>query len=341
MKKTLLIAAIVVLGACGGNPNKQQDSQAGQTAQTVQVQQPATPSEAQFAEMQGLYEDSDDDHGWMPLCKWQYVDLDGDGQNEVWMRDRDEEYGAIFSLADGTVSLIGVETDRFQAYTREQTDGKGYFCKGGPAGGPSYYTEVVTVKDSRVAERYTEVQVYEDIEMASLNGEDIDGDKALAYRESLPPSVELEPGEWNRLDLTDYDRVPAHDNTAAEDKQIMDFITEMYNESLYVEDAFLEEHCTPRMLQQLRDDYEYDGEGYANWDFRSESNDGFSDGDAVINIEKIDGRYYYEAKDAGYIFRNILSAFVKDGKVMFDGITVDATYEVFDPFADDAEEEYY
>ena len=27
--------------------------------------------------------------------------------------------------------------------------------------------------------------------------------------------------------------------------------------------------------------------------------------------------------------------------VMLDGITADATYEVFDPFADDAEEEYY
>ena len=32
---------------------------------------------------------------------------------------------------------------------------------------------------------------------------------------------------------------------------------------------------------------------------------------------------------------------VEDGKVMLDGITVDATYEVYDPFADDAEEEYY
>ncbi len=332
---SLWVAAILVLCACGGNPNKQ-NNQAGQDAK---VQQPATPSEAQFAEMQELYEDSDDDHGWMPLCKWQYVDLDGDGQNEVWMRDRDEEYGAIFSLADGTVSLIGVETDRFQAYTREQTDGKGYFCKGGPAGGPSYYTEVITVKNSRVAERYTELQVYEDIEMASLNGEDIDGDKALAYRETLPESKELEPAEWNILDLTDYTRVPVHDNSAKDDKIIEDFITEMYNESLYYDVEFLEDHCTPRMLQQLLDDYEYDGEGYAIWDFRSESND--STGGEIINIEKKDGRYYYEASDGGYIFRNILSAFVEDGKVMLDGITVDDTYEVFDPFADDSEEEYY
>ena len=327
MKRILLFAALLALTACGGNTDK--------AAQATQDS--ATPTSEQFAMMQTLYEDAEDDHGWMPLCKWQYVDLDGDGINEIWMRDRDEEYGAMFSLADGTVSLIGIETDRFGAYTLEQQDGKGYFCKGGPAGGPSYYTEIVTVKDSRVVEQFNQLQVYEDIDGAALNGKEIGQDEARAYMEALPESKELVPGEWNILDLTKYDRVPAHENSAKDDKLIMDFITEMYNNSLYTDTDFLEEHCTPRMLQQLRDDYEYDGEGYANWDFRSESNDGFGDENGVIKIEKKDGRYYYEANDAGYIFQNILSAFVQDGKVMFDGITVDETYEVFDPFAQDEE----
>lgn len=329
MRKVFLFTALLALTACGGNPksNANKDGQAS-----------ATPTAEQFAEMQMLYEDAEDDHGWMPLCKWQYVDLDGDGINEVWMRDRDEEYGAMFSLAGGEVSLIGIETDRFGAYTLEQQDGKGYFCKGGPAGGPSYYTEIITVKGSRVVEQFNQLQVYDDIDGASLNGEEIGQDEARAYMEALPESKELVPGEWNILDLTDYDRVPAHENSAKDDKLIMDFITEMYNNSLYTDSEFLEEHCTPRMLQQLRDDYEYDGEGYANWDFRSESNDGFSDENGIIKIEKKDGRYYYEANDAGYIFQNILSAFVQDGKVMFDGITVDATYEVFDPFAQEEDD---
>jgi len=331
MKKVLTLAALLAalsFAACGGNTKT-----GAQTAEKAD-----TPSEADFAAMQQLYDDAEDDHGWMPLCKWQFVDLDGDGINEVWMRDRAEEYGAMFSLAGGQVSLIGIETDRFRAYTLEPKDGKGYFCKGGPAGGPSYYTEVITVKDSRVVERFNQLQVYDDIDGAGLNGEEISADKARAYMKALPEVKELEPGEWNLLDLTDYTRVPVHENSAKDDKLIMDFITEMYNNSLYTEEEFLKEHCTPRMLQQLLDDYEYDGEGYAFWDFRSESNDGFSDENAVIKIEKIDGRYYYEANDAGYIFRNILSAFVENGKVMFDGITVDATYEVFDPFANDAEE---
>jgi len=332
MKKVLTFAALLAaltLAACGGNPNKQNN----QTAKTVQ---PATPSEEDFAAMQELYDDSDEDHGWMPLCKWQYVDLDGDGINEVWMRDRDEEYGAFFAVSDGYRELIGIETDRFQPYTREIQDGKGYFCKSGAAGGPSYYTEIVALKDSRIVERFNELQVYGETDGAGLNGEEIDAEAAAAYKEALPEAKELEIGEWNLLDLTDYKRVPVHDNSAKDDKLIMDFITEMYNNSLYSEVDFLEEHCTPRMLQQLLDDYEYDGEGYAFWDFRSESND--STGGEIIDIEKKDGRYYYEASDGGYIFRNILSAFVQDGKVMFDGIAVDETYEVFDPFANDAEE---
>ena len=321
-----LIAALT-LAACGGNPGKQNN----QTAQE-------SLSKADFDAMQEIYDDSEEDHGWKPLCKWQYVDLDGDGINEVWMRDRAEEYGAFFSVVDNYPALIGIETDRFRPYTREIQDGKGYFCKSGAAGGPSYYTEVISVKDSRVADRFTQLEVYGEVDGASLNGEEITAEQARAFVEALPEAKELEPGEWNMLDLTDYERVPAHDNSAKDDKLIMDFITEMYNGSMYVETDFLEEHCTPRMLQQLLNDYEYDGEGYAFWDFRSESNDGFSDENAVLNIEKIDGRYYYEANDAGYIFRNILSAFVEDGKVMFDGITVDANYEVFDPFAQDTEE---
>ena len=51
----------------------------------------------------------------------------------------------------------------------------------------------------------------------------------------------------------------------------------------------------------------------------------------MLNIEKIDGRYYYEAVDGGWKFRNILSAFIQDGVVMFDGITVDPAYPVFIP----------
>ena len=318
-----LLSAVLMFTACGGNSNKQNN-------QETALQDRLTPYPEEFAAMQTCYEEAEDDHGWKPLCKWQYVDLDGDGIQEVWMRDAAEEYGAFFAVSDGYFSMLGLESERFRPYTRETRDGKGYFCKSGAAGGPSYYTEIVALQNSRIVERFTLLEVYGEVEGASLNGEEIGAEQARAYTAALPEAKEFEPGEWNILDLTDYDRVPAHDNSAKDDRIIMDFITEMYNNSLYVENEFLEEHCTPRMLQQLRDDYEYDGEGYANWDFRSENNDSVGES-AVLNIEKIDGRYYYEAVDGGWKFRNILSAFIQDGVVMFDGITVDPAYPVFIP----------
>lgn len=182
---SLFVLSALLLCACGGHPKK--------------AAQPAVPSAEDFAKMQELYQATEDDHGSAPLAKWQYVDLDGDGINEVWMRDADEEYGAFFTFNGDAIDLIGVETDQFGAYTRACQDGKGYFCKGGPAGGPSYYTEVVTVKNSRVGDRFTLLEVYGDIDSASLNGEEIDEEKAAAFRDALPESVELVPGEWNEL----------------------------------------------------------------------------------------------------------------------------------------------
>lgn len=322
MKKNVLSMLVLVcaalVSACGGKTT--QNSQRSEGAQA-----PKTPSAEEFAAMQELYEESDEDHGWKPLCKWQYVDLDGDGIQEVWMRDADETSGAFFAVDDDYLALIGVENERFRPYTREARDGKGYFCKSGAAGGPSYYTEVITLQGSRITDRFHQMQVYEDIE-GSLNGKELDDAACRAYTASLPEGKELETGPWNLLDLTDYERVPAHENSAGDDQLIMDFITRMYNESLYIEDAFLEEHCTPNQLRQLKEDYDYEGEGYANWDFRSESNDGFGELSRILRIEKKDGRYYYEGNDGGTLFRNILSAFVRDGKVMMDGITRDMTY---------------
>ena len=204
MKKVFFFVTLaLLLAACGGNPSRQ-DKQT--TDKAAALQKADSPSAEDFAAMQELYEEAEDDHGWKPLCKWQYVDLDGDGINEVWMRDMAGEYGAFFALSDGYPELIGIETERFRPYTREIKDGKGYFCKSGAAGGPSYYTEIVALQGSRITDRFYLLEVYGEVENATLNGEDIDADKAKTYREALPESKELEIGEWNLLDLTDYDK---------------------------------------------------------------------------------------------------------------------------------------
>ncbi len=112
----------------------------------------------------------------------------------------------------------------------------------------------------------------------------------------------------------------------ADDELIMNYIKEMYEKDLYWEVEWLEKHCTPKLLQQLKNDYEYDGEGYAFWEFRSDSNDGGGEDDRVVEVVKKNGEFYYEGVDGGTWFRNIVSAFVKDGVVMFDAIRRDTTY---------------
>ena len=125
--------------------------------------------------------------------------------------------------------------------------------------------------------------------------------------------------------VNDFTRVPSYNNTEADEIMIMEFIADMYNNNRYTDEAFLKEHCTENMMLQLKQDYEYEGEGLATWDFRSDAQDGAGES-RIIKIESIDGRFYYEGIDEGWKFRNILSAFVRDGKVMFDGITRDNTY---------------
>ena len=46
---------------------------------------------------------------------------------------------------------------------------------------------------------------------------------------------------------------------------IQEFITNMYEYQLYNEYDFLETHCSKELLQYLKDEYEYVGDGYAVW----------------------------------------------------------------------------
>lgn len=319
-----LLCAALALTACKGG------AQGGQAAAQDKQQEPAGLMQQDFATLQALYENADEDHGDEPLAKWAFVDVDGDGIDEIWMRDELDEGGALFTHSGGEFQLIGCESFRMKAYSLKPAEGKGYVCIAGPAGGPSYFTEVYTLQGSRVVERFNQLQVYDSIDEAWAGDKQLTEAEAKAYMEALPESRALTIDGWRWVDPTvleaDLERVPAHENSAEDGRVIEAFITDMFMSGRYTDEAFLEEHCTPRLLQQLRDDYDYEGEGYANWDFRSLANDGLAELDTIRRIDKKDGRYYYEGNDGGTLFRNILSAFVQDGKVMMDGIVRDRTY---------------
>lgn len=104
------------------------------------------------------------------------------------------------------------------------------------------------------------------------------------------------------------------DEEAREEKMVKDFIVDMYDNDRYMEYEFLEEHCTDGMLKFLKESYEYDGEGYAVWLFRSSNVDGNPDAEdresRVLSVTKKDGWYHYQYNDCGWKGENRMRCFV-------------------------------
>lgn len=82
-----------------------------------------------------------------------------------------------------------------------------------------------------------------------------------------------------------------------------EFIRNMYEKSLYEDYSFLEKHCSKSLLAKLSEEYDYEGEGYAGWKFRSGAQDGPSKEHVITSIEdEGNGWYKYTAIDMGITF---------------------------------------
>lgn len=80
-------------------------------------------------------------------------------------------------------------------------------------------------------------------------------------------------------------------DTARTIRFIKDFYADyVFGPSDYV--AALKKHCTPEMLEELRKRYEYDGEGYAIWMFRSGAQDGPGQVWEVTSVVALGNGYY-------------------------------------------------
>ena len=111
------------------------------------------------------------------------------------------------------------------------------------------------------------------------------------------------------------------------DSLIHDFITNMYEKELYYNYDFLEAHCTKKMLKYLKDEYEYEygGDGYAGYLFRTGAQDdkpGAEDvKNKVLSINKdSEGWYHYTFTDGGWRGENKIKVRVENGKVMVDEV---------------------
>lgn len=123
------------------------------------------------------------------------------------------------------------------------------------------------------------------------------------------------------VEVTSVDSVaPDADNQLV----VREFIEDMYNNHLYEEYDFLEKHCTEHLLKVLRDNYDYDGEGYATWNFRTCAQDSKSNSEnssKVISIEYLGEDWYaYEFYDGGWKGKNKIKASVVEGEVVMDAV---------------------
>ena len=119
------------------------------------------------------------------------------------------------------------------------------------------------------------------------------------------------------------------------DSLIRDFITNMYENKRYEDYDFLEAHCTAKMLQYLKDEFEYDGDGYAGYLFRTSAQDykpGAEDvKNKVLSINKdTEGWYHYMFTDGGWRGENKIKVCVENGEVK-----VDELERVYDEPAED------
>lgn len=99
-----------------------------------------------------------------------------------------------------------------------------------------------------------------------------------------------------------------------------EFIEDMYNNRLYENYSFLKKHCTREMLNKLSDAYDYDGEGYATWLFRSGMQDGVNDKYRIISIKE-DGEWFdYEGVDMGIFFKRSIRLTVKGSRYIIEDV---------------------
>lgn len=104
----------------------------------------------------------------------------------------------------------------------------------------------------------------------------------------------------------------------------MEFVRDMYEKVQYEDYGFLEKHCSKNLLKKLSEAYDYDGKGYAVWQFRSGAQDGPSKEHSIIHIEdEGDGWYTYTAIDMGITFRRKIKISHKGRRTMIEDVIDD------------------
>lgn len=132
-----------------------------------------------IAEMSKLFQQKGSEYKDIKLTKWAHFWMGGDVE-WIHMTDKDEQYGGIFIRKDGKIQLVQVENPK-RKFLKMDVDGMAYLKYGGPAGGPTWATEIYGYKNGKLMENFTMLEVEGEIDECSLNGKTLTADEGRAY----------------------------------------------------------------------------------------------------------------------------------------------------------------
>ena len=154
------------------------------------IDEPMPVWKKDIEEMKRLYvaEDPGENEN-VELTKWAHVFIDYEGE-QIWISDNEEENGAFFSREDGKLKLVGTVRPNLKPSFPESRDSKHYLVISGPAGGPSYYTEIFKFQGGKLVESFNALEVYDEIEGCALNGKEVSPEQGKAYMKAVPDAIE-------------------------------------------------------------------------------------------------------------------------------------------------------
>ena len=149
-----------------------------------------------LAECVKLYNADDPENKHNELCKWFYIDIDNDDQDEVWLCDKEEKNHAFFSKKDDTFKLLCTVDQRLSVKIYNNR-----ISVSGPAGGPAWYYADYILKNSKIEHVFTMTEVYGEPSDCYLDEKEISIEEGQRYKESLPSDVHwLNEHYWNTFD---------------------------------------------------------------------------------------------------------------------------------------------
>ena len=134
-----------------------------------------------IAEMNKLFLQKDPSgHKGIKLTKWAHIWMDDYETEWIHLMDKDEQYGGIFVRKNGKIQLMQVENPK-RKFLKMEANGIAYLKYAGPAGGPTWATEIYGYKGGKQVEHFEMLEVEGEIDGCGLNDKEMTPEQGRAY----------------------------------------------------------------------------------------------------------------------------------------------------------------